>query len=150
MTPSQLASEVAVCVGLTRSEVEQAWSSVTAPPHRVLCHSDVSALRMSEPSPTLSLVRCAAELPFLSHCTDEVVLSARLLPNAVLLAEARRVLAPQGLIGVLPGVLGRWDEAELAQISAELEAAGLVVDADPTAEWNRNRIIFAYVPRRRA
>jgi len=149
MTHGQFAGELAVCVGLTRSEVEQVWSSLTAPPHRVLCDSEVAALRTGEPSPNLSPVRCAAELPFLSHCADEVVLSARLLPDAVLLAEARRVLAPQGLIGVLPGVLGRWEEAELAQVTAELEAAGLVVDADPTAEWNRNRVIFAHVPHRR-
>ncbi len=149
MTQGQFAGELAVCVGLTRSEVEQVWSSVTAPPHRVLCGSEVAALQNAEPSPDLSPVRCAAELPFLSHCADEVVLSARLLPNAVLLAEARRVLAPHGLIGVMPSVLGRWDEAELEQIVSELEAAGLVVDADPTAEWNRTRVIFAHVPHRR-
>ena len=145
MTRDQIASELAICVGLTSSEVELVWPPDVAPPHRVICSSEGSVLRRDAPSPGWSPVRCAAELPFLSHCADEVLLSARLLPNPVLVAEARRVLAPQGLIGVTPGVVGRWDEAELEQIVSELEVAELEVAPDPTADWNHARIVFAYV-----
>ena len=149
MTRGQLAGEVIIGIGLTRDEAEHVWSPTTPPSHRVLCNPDAQVLRADEAAPRLSLVRCDSELPFLSHCADEVVLSARLLPNAVLIAEARRVLAPQGMIWVTPSIFGRWDEGEQALVASELEAAGLTVEQDPTADWNGHRVIFAHVARGR-
>lgn len=138
-----------ICVGLTWDQADRVWASALPSPRRVLCDRELPALSLGEPSPDVSLVRCASELPFLSHCADDVLLSARLLPDAVLVAEARRVLAPHGLLSVTPSALGHWDEVEQERVVSELEAAGLVVDSDSTAEWNQYHIIFAYVPHRR-
>lgn len=145
MTRIRSSSEVIVCVGLTREDATEIRAPSEAVGHLVLCNPAAGRDPHRELPPRWSSVRCAGELPFLSHCADAVALSARLLPSMVLLSEARRVLAPHGTVWVTPAIWHRADPAERAPIASALEAAGFAVDVGAATEWNAQGIVLARV-----